>query len=262
MGITVASLQMDVADKDRDRNIEKAVEMISEANKRGCRFVLLPEMFATSFRYEYIEEIAQPLPGAAVAPLMEAARQYGLTILAGSVPEREGEHIYNSSVLIAPDGSIAGVYRKIHLFPLMGEDEKLTPGNDLVVLDTELGRMGLMICYDIRFPELARSLVSLGAEILVVPAQFPYPRLDHWRALLQARAIENQCFLLATNRVGRYEQTRFFGHSCLYDPWGELRFSAGDEEGIVWGELDTAKVTEVRRKIPCFKDRRPEIYKL
>ena len=262
MGIAVASIQMDVADKDRDRNIEKAVRMVGEANKRGCRFVLLPEMFVTSFRYEYIEEIAEPLPGTAIAPLMEAARQYQLTILAGSVPERVDEKIYNSSVLISPDGSIAGVYRKIHLFPLMGEDEKLVPGDKLVVLQTEFGRIGFMICYDLRFPELARSLAALGAEIIVVPAQFPYPRLDHWRALLQARAIENQCFILATNRVGRYEHTKFFGHSCLYDPWGELRFSAGDEEGIVWGELEQEKVAEVRQRIPCFKDRRPEIYKL
>ena len=251
---------MDIRPRDAEGNLGVAVDRITAAAAAGADLVCLPEMFPTGFDYEYIRESAEPLSGPFMTALKETARDAGTYLVCGSYPEREKEKIYNTAVVIGSDGEIIGKYRKIHLFPVMDENLHLSPGREIPVFETGLGKLGVMICYDIRFPELARALVLGGAEILVVPAEFPYPRLDHWKCLLKARAVENQCFVLAVNRVGSVESTRFFGNSAIYDPWGEMIAGSGDSEDVITGTIDTALVEEVRRRIPVFADRRGDLY--
>ena len=251
---------MDILPRDYEGNLGVAVDGITAAAAAGADLICLPEMFPSGFDFDYIEKCAEPLSGGFMTALRETARDAGVHVVCGSYPEREGEKIYNTAVLLGPDGRIIGKYRKIHLFPLMEENLHLTPGREIPVFETDLGKLGIMICYDIRFPELARALVLLGAEIILVPAEFPYPRLDHWKCLLQARAVENQCYVMAVNRVGTSGSTRFFGNSSLYDPWGERIAESGDTEDVVSGDIDTAVIEEVRRRIPVFSDRRGDLY--
>jgi predicted amidohydrolase len=260
MEIRTAGIQMDIRSRDWEGNLGIAVDRITAAAASGVDLVCLPEMFPTGFDYEYIRERAEPISGPFMTALGETARDAEVHLVCGSFPEREGDEIYNTAVLLGPDGEIIGKYRKIHLFPLMEENLHLSPGGDIPVFETALGRLGLMICYDLRFPELSRALALGGAEVILLPAEFPYPRLDHWRCLLQARAVENQCFIVAVNRVGSAGSTRFFGNSSIYDPWGELVAGTGDDEDVVRGRMDTSLVEEVRRRIPVFADRRGDLY--
>lgn len=251
---------MDIIPRNAEGNLGVAVDRITAAAAAGTDLVCLPEMFSSGFDYDYIGECAEPVSGSFITALRETARDAAIHLVCGSYPEREGERVYNTSVLIGPDGEIIGQYRKIHLFPLMEENLHLSPGQEIPVFETGLGKLGIMICYDIRFPELARALALRGAEILLVPAEFPYPRLDHWKCLLKARAVENQCFVVAVNRVGTSGSARFFGNSSIYDPWGELVAESGDTETVVTGAIDTGMVEDVRHRIPVFSDRRGDLY--
>lgn len=252
---------MNIVPGNRDENLSLATEAIERAAERGAHLVVLPEMFTTPFDYEYIYSIAEPVPGGdTIKTLADIAAKRNLYLVAGSIPEQGEGGVYNCSVLISTEGEILGRYRKTHLFPLMYEDTHLTPGDTITTFPTPLGEVGINICYDIRFPEVARATVLEGAELLVVPAQFPYPRLDHWRTLLRARAIENQCFVIAVNRVGKFNHTRFCGHSSIYDPWGNLLAGSGDEEALVEAEIDIHQVEQVRSSMECFNNRRTDLY--
>jgi len=260
MKLRAAGIQMNILPRDCEGNLGVAVDRITAAAAAGADLVCLPEMFPTGFDYEYIGVRAEPLTGPFMTALTETARDAGIHLVCGSYPEREGEKIYNTAVLIGPGGRIIGKYRKIHLFPLMEENLYLSSGHEIPIFETDLGKLGIMICYDIRFPELARALALRGAEIILVPAEFPYPRLDHWKCLLKARAVENQCYIMAVNRVGTSGSARFFGNSSIYDPWGELIAGSGDDEAVVTGVIDTQVIEEVRRRIPVFSDRRADLY--
>lgn len=260
MGFRVSCIQMDIAEKQVDNNLSTAIDAILRVGKSGADLVVLPEFFVTPFDYDYVDRIAVK-PGSTIEQrLRDAAEKAGIYLIAGSIPERGQNGVFNTSFFFSNKGEIIGTYRKTHLFPLMDEDTHLISGNEMPVFDSPLGKIGIMICYDIRFPELARTMAINGAEILIVPAQFPYPRLDHWRVLLQARAVENQCFVVAVNRVGTFRETRFCGHSSVYDPWGELLSGSGDEPTVVSADIDPTAVQRIRERLPSLSARRDGLY--
>ena len=181
--------------------------------------------------------------------------------LGGSILELGADgKIYNCFALYNPDGKLAGVYRKIHLFRLMAEEQFLAPGPEAVTVDLPWGRVGLAICYDLRFPELFRRYALAGAKLILLPAEWPHPRRTHWRTLLRARAIENQMFVAGCNRVGSSKGSDFFGASALIDPWGEALIEGGEQETLLTLTVDLDQVDAVRKRIPIFEDRRPGLY--
>ncbi|MBJ6363587.1 carbon-nitrogen family hydrolase [Paenibacillus sp. MAHUQ-46] len=222
--------------------------------------ILLPEMWNTGYALEQIHELADE-EGKATDELLSAfSREHQVHLIGGSIAEKRSEGVYNTAYVYNRDGEKTADYSKIHLFRLMDEEKHLQAGDKLGELTIEGTQAGLMICYDIRFPELTRKLALGGAKILFVPAEWPHPRLNHWRTLLTARAIENQIYVIACNRVGTSGTTHFFGHSMIIDPWGEIIAEAGEEEAIVRAQIDVSLVDEVRTRIPIFDDRRPPLY--
>lgn len=222
--------------------------------------VCLPELFTTGYLLDEVERLAEEIPAHTSDFIRRLAIKHRVNIIAGSILEREGRNFFNTAIVFDREGEITGTYRKIHLFSLFDEPRFLKAGVVATTLKLDVARIGLMICYDLRFPEIARRLASDGAQILFIPSQFPEPRLDHWRHLLAARAIENQVFVAGVNRVGSDEKARFFGHTMVLDPWGEVVAEAGESEENLVAEIDLARIEEVRTKLPAFYDRRPNIY--
>jgi predicted amidohydrolase len=184
------------------------------------------------------------------------AKQLNAYLLAGSFVEKEGDHYYNTSLFFDNAGKLVGRYRKIHLFGYgSAETELLTPGREMVTVATDLGVFGLSTCYDLRFPELYRSMLDQGAEYFLVTSAWPYPRLEHWTILNQARAIENSAYLFSSNCCGVQKGSRYLGHSMLVDPWGTPLASAGMHEAIVTTQVDPAEVSRIRREFPPVADR-------
>ncbi len=254
--LKVAALQMDIALGERRKNMVRAEAMLAQAADEGAAAVLLPELWTTGYALTRIAELSEP-PGSgeALDCMRELAARHRLYIGGGSIPEREADgRVYNTSYIIGPDGALLARYRKRHLFPLMDEHIYLAPGGaEMGLANTEYGKWGTFICFDLRFPEIARELAVAGARILWVPAEWPHPRLEHWRTLLIARAIEDQCFVVACNRVGRDDNSVFFGHSLIIDPWGRVLAEGGEDEQIVTATLELGEVDAVRKRIPCFE---------
>lgn len=260
--------QMDVVLGEPQTNLETVRLMAAEAARRGSQVLVLPELWSTGYDLENAGNYATGLGEGIFAEVAEMAVHHGLYILGSclsllsgdSAGEHNGAGFGNTAALFSPRGKIVGAYSKIHLFRLMQEEQYLTAGNSLALLDSDWGKLGLAICYDLRFPELFRAYALGGARLVFLPSEWPHPRLAHWQTLLRARAIENQLYVVACNRVGRSKGTDFFGHSCIVDPWGQTIIEAGEEAMLVTCEIDLARVEEVRRKIPVFEDRRPELY--
>ncbi len=210
---------------------------------------------------------AEPLDGPTLARMAELARELRIDLLAGSVLEQgaPGGRLYNTSTLFGPDGQRRAVYRKIHLFDVdvgdgntYRESDAVAPGGEVVVAETALGKLGMSVCYDLRFPELYRKHAERGATILAVPAAFTLMTgKDHWEVLLRARAIENQCYVIAPAQWGRHSEKRqTFGHALVVDPWGLVTAMVPDREGIAVAELDAARLEQIRRDLPCLQHRR------
>jgi len=255
--LKVAVLQMDVALGEKRKNMIRAEAMITEAAEQGAQAVILPELWTTGYALTRIAELAeQPGSGETLKCMREWAARHRLYIGGGSIAEREADgKVYNVTYIIGPDGAVLTRYRKRHLFPLMDEHIWMAPGDDQGLADTEYGRWGTFICFDLRFPEIARTLAVAGARIIWVPAEWPNPRLEHWRALLIARAIEDQCFIVACNRVGSDPSSIFFGHSLIIDPWGRVLAEGGEGEEVLTATLELDEVDAVRKRIPCFEVR-------
>jgi predicted amidohydrolase len=234
-------------------------EWIEEAARRGSHLVMFPELWSTGYALAQGKELASTLGAGLFADLGALAQQQKISIT-GSILEKRGLEVANSAAFFAPNGRTLGVYRKIHLFRLMDEDRYLQPGESALALDLPWGRTGIAICYDLRFPELFRRYAVEGAKVILVPAEWPMARVEHWRLLLQARAIENQCYVIACNAVGTTGDTLFGGHSMIVDPWGKIIVEAGENPMLVTAEIELETVDEVRKKIPVFDDRRPELY--
>jgi predicted amidohydrolase len=257
---TVAAIQMGIVPGDSRRNLDKADRLAREAARRGAQVVCLPELFNTGYDYSVITRRAGALFTEGVDRLKSLAREEGIYLVAGSMAERVGDRLYNTCVVIGPSGDIKGKYRKIHLFPPLDEPKFFTPGGECPVVGTSLGVWGLMLCYDLRFAELAAGLGLEGAQVIFVPAQFPDPRQHHWQVLLQARAIENQLYVVGVNRCGSDPQYSYFGNSLVVDPRGEVLASLGREEEILSATIDLGQNQLVREGIYYLGDRKPNLY--
>jgi Predicted amidohydrolase len=269
MKLRVALVQLDATD-DVDANIGRAVALADEAASGGARLVALPEYLQFRGPDDGFRASARPIPGPHTDAFADVARRRDAWILVGSTAETSGDpdRPHNTSTLIAPDGSIAATYRKIHLFdvavengPVDTESDRVTAGGAPVLASVDGVPVGLSICYDLRFPELYRALALAGAQVLTVPANFmERTGRDHWEVLLRARAIENGAYVLAPSQIGGPSRFPAFGRSMVVDPWGTVIAQAADMVGIVHAELDLDRVAAVRRQIPWLLHRRPDAY--
>ncbi len=254
---------------DVEVNETSAVSLLERAVQGGAELAALPEVWPCQGSAQQMRAAAEPVPGPRTERLAELARRHGMWILGGSVLEStDGDRVFNTSVLFDRDGELVAAYRKIHLFDAdppgavpSRESFLFAPGENVVTAETEFGRVGLSICYDVRFPELYRSIVVLGATIVFVPASFRFETgKDHWDVLLRARAIENQCFVLAPAQCGSWgpegRERRTFGNSLAVDPWGRVVARASDGVGVTFAELDLGEVARVRELLPALRHRR------
>jgi predicted amidohydrolase len=221
--------------------------------------LLLPELWSTGYDLAHAAQHATPIDQGLFVAMGDLARQHRLTI-AGSLLEMHGGRFCNTATLFLPDGRLAAMYRKVHRFRLMDEDRYLAAGDAAPTFDLPWGKTALAICYDLRFPELFRRYALEGARLVLVPAEWPSARIEHWCILVWARAIENQCFVAACNRVGESKGERFSGYSLAINPWGEVLVEGGEAEALLVAQIDLNLVDEVRRCILVFADRRPDVY--
>ncbi|KAI7265921.1 hypothetical protein KC345_g8348 [Hortaea werneckii] len=256
----IALIQLDIAFGNPEVNYAAAERLIREAAAGSPDCIILPELWTTGYDLKRLEEIADDGGKAAGTLISGLAREYGINIVAGSVAAKREAGITNSMFVFDRTGALTGEYSKLHLFRLMDEHLYLQPGSAKGLFRLDGALCAGLICYDIRFPEWVRVHMAEGAEVLFVSAEWPLPRLSHWRALLISRAIENQCYVVACNRAGADPANIFGGHSMIIDPWGEILCEASGSEEILSGEIDLARVQEVRGQIPVFSDRRPELY--
>ena len=256
---------------DTETNLAKADRLVREAVAGGAALVVLPEKWSVLGTPEELASGAEPLDGRFIGWARELAAELGIDLIAGSVVEHVAGRSKrsNTSVHVGPDGGIRAVYRKLHMFDVevdgvtYAESRDEEPGDEIVVSELADGtRVGLSICYDLRFPELYRALVAEGAEVLVVPAAFTLATTrDHWEVLVRARAIENQCYVIAPNQIGTHAPgIRSGGRSLIVDPWGLVLASAPDSETPIVADLDFEALQQIRRRIPALTHRRPEVY--
>jgi predicted amidohydrolase len=258
--IKAGFVQFDIRNGDIPSNKKTVRESIERLAGQGADICLLPELWSCGFDPSAMKNFAQKTPGI-LEELSKTALQYRMMI-AGSMPELHREHLYNTLFLLNGNGEIAGTYRKIHLFPPLKENACFTSGEAPIVCRTAIGPIGLMICYDLRFPELCRSLALQGARIVLVSAQWPEARIDHWDLLLRARAIENQVFIVACNRVGRDGDLIFNGHSQIISPWGNVLTILKNSGGEDLAELRMSELLSARESFDCLTDRVPDAYHL
>ena len=269
----VALVQITSTDDVRE-NLKKIEGFVQQARQSGAKMVLLPE--CCGFMQKHRTQLRQTAEGFGQGMIQDAlsgmAKEHSIWVLAGSVPiqSNDTEKVINTCLVYDDLGVIAGRYDKIHLFDVeleggerYAESEYTLAGSELVVIDTPVGKMGLTICYDLRFPEHYRALVNQGAEILTVPSAFAVPTgKAHWHTLLKSRAIENTCYVLAPAQVGEHASgRRTFGHTVAYDPWGKTLAEKSDEgEGLVMVNLDPDSLSKVRNQLPSLKHQRPELF--
>jgi len=261
MTVKLSLGQIDIKLGDPPANFATVTRMTEEARRRGSDVVIFPELWSTGYDLAHAGQYASSLTSGRFADLSALAARTGIHIL-GSTLSLLGENQFgNTLTVFSPVGKLLADYSKIHLFRLMDEEKYLTAGDKPVLVDLPFARVGLAICYDLRFPELFRGYALAGADMVFLPSEWPHPRLSHWQTLVRARAIENQIFMVAVNRVGRDASNEFFGHSMVVDPWGEILAEGGEGEELITVELDPLKVQEARRKIPILQDRRPDVYR-
>jgi predicted amidohydrolase len=250
----VASVQLEIAVEetkaDRVRRVGADVESLA-----GADLILLPEVWNVGyFDFEGYEAGAEPLDGPTITRLSDAARTAGAWVLAGSIVERNGDELFNTSVLLDRSGEIAATYRKIHLFGYGSRERALLArGQAVAVADTELGRIGLATCYDLRFPELFRAMADQGAELFGVVSAWPYPRVEAWTVLNRARALENQAWLISSNCAG--DTPPCCGRSMVVDPWGTTVAAAGDRPATLVADIDISMARTARDDFPALRDR-------
>ncbi|MEM9415566.1 MAG: carbon-nitrogen hydrolase family protein [Planctomycetota bacterium] len=273
----VAVIQLN-AQGDPAANLDAAAAAVNEAADAGAHFVTLPEVFhlrvGKGAGRRYLETAADF--DRTTARLAALAKRLGITLLMGSItePSPDPERVYNTSVLLGPDGQTIARYRKVHLFDVeVGavaerESNRFMPGDEVVSADTALGPIGLTICYDLRFPELFRALALRGASLITVPANFTKTTGEaHWLTLLGARAIENGAFIIAPNQCGSFTGPdgggfEAYGHSAIIDPWGRVLLEMDDQPGVGYAEIDLAEAQRVRDAIPVLRNRMPDVYGL
>ena len=257
--------------EDTERNLATADRLVREAAVRGAELVALPEKWSVLGRAAQMAAAAETLDGPAIRWARSIARELGIDLIAGSIVERVPgrRKTSNTSVHVGPDGELRGVYRKLHMFDVevdgvvYAESENEQPGDEVVVSECAGGvRLGMSVCYDLRFPELYRILAVRGAEVIVAPSAFTLATTrDHWEVLVRARAIENQSFLIAPNQIGSHPGGyRSGGRSLIVDPWGLVLASAPDTEAVIVADLDLGSLHDVRRRLPSLAHRRSDAY--
>jgi predicted amidohydrolase len=266
MKYLAAAVQM-VATDDKAANLAEAERWIREAARRGARLVALPEVFIWRGEKRREREFAERLGGRAVAQMALLARELGIYLLAGSILEEipDSDKVFNTSLLFAPSGELLASYRKIHLFDVdlangvsLRESATREHGASIVAAKTELGTMGLTVCYDLRFPELYRGLALKGAELVFVPSAFTaFTGQAHWEPLLRARAIENQVYVIAPDQFGKSSKSfETHGHSMIVDPWGKVIAELPDGPGVIIAEVELDHLAKVRAELPSLRHRR------
>ena len=257
----IAAAQIACTLGDIDANIGKMRDFAARARKAGAELVVFPEMADTGYAMEVIRKHAKSWNEGAVPELQKIARALSLAIISG-VSEKEGDAIYNSQVVLDSSGAIVAKYRKTHLFAPIDEDKCCTPGDALASFDCGPWKVGLTICYDLRFPEIYRALaVDHGSNVFIISSAWPFPRLEHQRVLATARAIENQSYVILANRVGRDDGVPFCGTSAVIDPYGVVVAAASaDREELLVADLSLEVINTVRERMPVFAHRRQDLY--
>lgn len=269
--ITAAICQMKVV-TNKDENLHKAGEMIKAAAAQGANLVVLPEIFNGPYNSQLFSNFAETFPGKTTDFLANSARQNEVFIVGGSIAEKDNTgKIYNTCYIFNQEGELAGKHRKIHLFDIdipgkikFQESAALSPGNRITVFNYQNIQLGVMICYDVRFPELARAMALEGVKIIIIPAAFNTTTGPaHWETTMRSRAIDNQLFVIAASPARSPEAGyQAWGHSMVVDPWGTIISQAGINEEIIFADLDLSEVDRVREELPLLKHRRSDIYKL
>ncbi|RJX17779.1 MAG: carbon-nitrogen hydrolase family protein [Desulforudis sp.] len=267
-GFKLGICQMPVTD-NKGTNLATAREMLLGAARAGCVVAVLPEMFNCPYSHKYFHQFAEMAPdGETIGMLADTAKEAGITIIGGSIPERDGEHVYNASFIFGPDGRLLGRHRKVHLFDVelealaFRESDTLTPGEDIEPIQTPETTFGIAICYDIRFPELVRTLTLKGALVVVVPAAFNMiTGPAHWELLLRARAVDNQVYTVgaapARDPGASYVA---YGHSLAADPWGRIIARTDEKPGLLIADIDLEFLSKVRTELPVLKHRRTDLF--
>lgn len=265
---TVAVCQMD-SQNDKQENLRMAADMIAENAAKGAKIIAFPETM--NFIGKGYRGQAEMIPGETVDFLCGKAKEYGVWLVSGSFPEiHESGNPKNTLVLIDPEGNIRCRYSKLHMFDIKlsdgysyKESDHNTAGDEIVLADTELGRLGFAICYDLRFGEMFRLMALKGAQVIFIPSSFTMNTgKDHWEALLRARAIENGVYIVAPNQIGKKSNMIAYGKSMVIDPWGEVIAKAGDRQCSILAEIDLDYEDTVRQQIPSLENRRTDMYEI
>ena len=267
----IALCQMNVAD-DKKKNLEKAAEMIGVSAENNCGMAVLPEMFNCPYDSSKFATYAEAAETGETARFISGiSKKHGIYVVAGSIPETEGGKLYNTSLIFDGNGQIIAKHRKMHMFDIdvkgkitFRESDALTPGNGITVVDTGLCRIGVAICFDIRFPELIRLMALKGAKLIVVPAAFNMVTGPaHWELTVRARALDNQVYMAVVSPA-RNESANYvaYGNSMAADPWGTAVARAGTGEEIVYADIDIGFVDRLRNELPLLKNRRTDVYQI
>ena len=269
--IKLALCQMNVVD-NKEKNIKTARLMIEESISKNADFIILPEMFNCPYSNDkFIEYGEKEKSSETLSEISKLAKSNNVYILAGSIPEIEEDKLYNTSYLFDRQGNVIAKDRKMHLFDIdvkrkitFKESDVLTAGNDFTIADTEFGKVGIGICYDIRFPELAKIMVENGALILIYPGAFNMTTGPaHWELLFRSRAMDNQAFCIgvapALNNDASYHS---YGHSIITNPWGEVIAQASEKESLIISEIDLSEIKKVREELPLLKNKRDDLYEV
>lgn len=267
--IKVGICQMAVQD-DKQDNLDQAEDMLRQAKQAGCSLAVLPEMFNCPYTAELFPQYAETYHGVTTQMLSAAAAKYGMTVVGGSIPERdEAGRVYNTSFIFNNQGQLVGRHRKVHLFDVdiqggtvFQESKTLTAGDTVTVVSAPELTFGVGICYDIRFSQFARAMTLGGAKLLIYPAAFGWTTGPaHWELLLRSRAIDNQSFLIgAAPAINRSAEYHAYGHSMLVDPWGRVLAAAKEDEAVIVADIDLSLVDKVRAELPILNHWRDEVY--
>ncbi len=257
---TIAVSQMNVRLNDIEANLKKVKIAIDKAVEKNAVLLVLPELWPTGFPLESTISSATPDDTGVIEQLAHLAVSNKIAII-GSSLIRRGRHITNTATFLNSHGKIILSYDKIHLFKPMNEHCYLNPGKSIKAVNSDFGRIGTAICYDLRFPEFFIALGKQGCHLIVIPAAWPKIRIEHWRILLRARAVENSTYVIGCNQTGKTADTVYGGCSVVVDPSGSIIAEATDQETLFFADIELEKTSFARQNIPVFVDRRPEIYK-
>lgn len=255
---------------DKKDSMAAAAESVRKAAANGAQVISLPEMWNCPYSNDYFRNYAESADGSTVEFLSKLAAEQGIYLIGGSIPELDGDNVYNTSFCFDRKGNMIGRHRKVHLFDVdvkggirFMESDTLTAGEEMTILDTEFCKIGVAICYDVRFPEWSRKMALAGAQLIILPAAFNLTTGPvHWDLLMKSRALDNQVYF-AANSPARDENGIFvaYGNSCIANPWGEFTAHADEKETIIYGDIDLDYVTAVRQQLPLLKHRREELYR-